>query len=296
LMKKMLVISLFIILAMLNSLMVAVVLAEQGTAGGAAPELRFGVGARAFALGGAYGVIVNDATATYWNPAGLGALEHTNFNAMHSELFLGTNYDYLGWATPLKYGSIGLSYLRISTPGILIYKDSQYLGKDDASADVFYLGYGIDLRGWRVGITAKYLEKELPTASGSVFSVDLGIQRELTEELLLGITLQDIISPEIEWSNGYREEVPTNYRIGLAYKNNNWLVLYEYEKADDFSQGHLGFEYELNQYLTLRSGLREDDFTAGIGLKKDNYQFDYAYCAGDLGNTHRLSFAVDFIK
>ena len=39
----------------------------------AMPHLRLGAGARSIGLGGAFTAIADDATATVWNPAGLGS-------------------------------------------------------------------------------------------------------------------------------------------------------------------------------------------------------------------------------
>ena len=45
----------------------------------AAQFLKIGVGARALAMGGAYTATSNDATALYWNPAGLSSLKKMKF-------------------------------------------------------------------------------------------------------------------------------------------------------------------------------------------------------------------------
>jgi len=43
----------------------------SGVGTNAAAFLEIGVGARAMAMGGAYGAVANDASALYWNPAGI---------------------------------------------------------------------------------------------------------------------------------------------------------------------------------------------------------------------------------
>ncbi|MBI4062852.1 MAG: UPF0164 family protein, partial [Elusimicrobia bacterium] len=47
--------------------------------------LKIGVGARPIGLGSAYTAMANDATAIYWNPAGLGAIKKRELSAMHGE-------------------------------------------------------------------------------------------------------------------------------------------------------------------------------------------------------------------
>ena len=41
----------------------------------AAPFLEIGIGSRAIGMGGAYVATANDASAMYWNPAGIGRLQ-----------------------------------------------------------------------------------------------------------------------------------------------------------------------------------------------------------------------------
>lgn len=67
-----------------------------------------GAGARALGMGGAFCAIADDATAAYWNPAGLVGLESPELQLMHSERFGGlVRYDYLAYAA--RRGSSVLS-------------------------------------------------------------------------------------------------------------------------------------------------------------------------------------------
>ena len=57
-----------------------------------------GVGGRALALGGAAIAGPFDATAGYWNPAGLASLSGRNISAMHAETFGSLlNHDFVGY-------------------------------------------------------------------------------------------------------------------------------------------------------------------------------------------------------
>jgi hypothetical protein len=49
----------------------------------AAEFLKVGVGARAMGMGGAFVALANDATASYWNPAGLAQLREAEFSLVH---------------------------------------------------------------------------------------------------------------------------------------------------------------------------------------------------------------------
>jgi hypothetical protein len=56
--------------------------------------LSIGVGPRALSMGGASVAVSNDATAGYWNPAGLSVLSRQMVTVMHSEQLSGLAYDY----------------------------------------------------------------------------------------------------------------------------------------------------------------------------------------------------------
>ncbi|MFQ5650491.1 MAG: hypothetical protein ACE5IY_11165 [bacterium] len=77
---------------------------SQGGAGQAGEFLRSGVGAKALGLGRAFTSISDDASAIYWNPAGLSALSKIGGTVMfmHLPLREGASINYLGGAIPLR--------------------------------------------------------------------------------------------------------------------------------------------------------------------------------------------------
>ena len=84
--------------------------------------LNIGAGARGLAMGGAQVASAKDATAGYWNPAGLtGIKEYPNVGLMHAEYFGGiAKYDYLSGAMPIQNNkrALGFSILRFAVDDI----------------------------------------------------------------------------------------------------------------------------------------------------------------------------------
>src|SRR5687768_4617786 len=83
--------------------------------------LNIGVGGRALGMGNVQSAIVSDATAGFWNPAGLTQLEKKyNLVGMHSELFAGiVKNDYGSFATPLDtMSALGVSLIRVGVDDI----------------------------------------------------------------------------------------------------------------------------------------------------------------------------------
>lgn len=95
----------------------------------AAEFLSHGVGARALGMGSAFVAIADDATAAYWNPAGLAKVKKHSFSAMYSDTFSTgdgsffgkglVNYNFVNYVHQIEdIGSLGLSWIRLGIDDI----------------------------------------------------------------------------------------------------------------------------------------------------------------------------------
>ncbi len=109
------------------ALVVPALAAEEGAH--AAEFLSHGVGARALGMGSAFVAIADDATATYWNPAGLTKVKSHSFSAMYSDTFSTgdggwlsrglVTYNFVNYVYQIEeIGSIGLSWIRLGVDDI----------------------------------------------------------------------------------------------------------------------------------------------------------------------------------
>ena len=91
--------------------------------------LTVGVGARAAGMGNAHTALAEDATAAYWNPAGLAGIQNGAFASQHADMFqqqpggfpLGrglAQYNALTGAVPFEGGVIALSWIRLGVDDI----------------------------------------------------------------------------------------------------------------------------------------------------------------------------------
>ncbi|MDE0637143.1 MAG: PorV/PorQ family protein [Candidatus Poribacteria bacterium] len=123
---KLIKISLFLfILGIFSSL--TLFAADEGSH--TAEFLSHGVGARALGMGSAFVAIADDATATYWNPAGLTKVKKHSFSAMYSDTFSTgdgsflskglVSYNFVNYVHQLEgIGSLGLSWIRLGIDDI----------------------------------------------------------------------------------------------------------------------------------------------------------------------------------
>ena len=83
--------------------------------------LSIGTGARAKAMGNSFVAIADDATAGYWNPAGLLRVKSDlQLSLMHAEYFAGiAKYDFGAVAFPIDtMSTIGFTYIRFGVDDI----------------------------------------------------------------------------------------------------------------------------------------------------------------------------------
>ena len=102
-------------------------LAEEGSH--TAEFLSHGVGARALGMGSSFVSVADDATAAYWNPAGLVQIRRRAFAMMYSDSFGGAQggflskglvaYNFASYAQQVEgIGSMGVSWIRLGVDDI----------------------------------------------------------------------------------------------------------------------------------------------------------------------------------
>ncbi|UCF79749.1 MAG: UPF0164 family protein [Candidatus Eiseniibacteriota bacterium] len=223
----------------------------------AAEFLKVGVGARALGMGGAFVALADDASATYWNPAGIYSVTGTELEAMHAEQFGDIiNYDFLAVAFPLsspgeRKASLGAAFIRLAVDDIPYTKDLQWedygldgtLGTSDEgegngkwdpgeriildegkivwknNADMaLLLCYGTELtEKVSVGGTFKLVRQELLDNSSLGAGVDLGIIYSFSPAASAGLVISDATTTQLAWDTGHHEFVAPTVRLGGQY-------------------------------------------------------------------------------
>jgi len=180
--------------------------------------LNIGAGARGLAMGGAQVASAKDATAGYWNPAGLtGIKEFSNVGIMHADYFGGiAKYDYLSAAMPIQDNkrALGISLLRFAVDDI---PNTLFLVEPDgsinygniqtfSSADyAFLFSFAQKLKETEkqqisFGLNAKVIYRKVGKfASAWGFGLDAGLQMH-GENWHAGIVARDITTTFNAWS------------------------------------------------------------------------------------------------
>lgn len=283
---------------------------EVGTHG--AQFLKLGVGGRAVAMGGAFVGLADDASAIYWNPAGLASVSGTELSFIHLAWLQDIAYEYFAVAQPIeKRGVVGfsISFLHMDK---LQGRDRQGEPTPDFSVSdmAITLGFGREINGGLlVGGSIKSINERIEDRNAFGLAFDLGcLYQTPVKNLFLGGVVQswgrDIAF--VEESFG----LPTVFKLGASYRhtlagNPMNLAVDLYSPTDNKTCLHSGMEYVYKNTMAGRIGYKNgSDLTDTAGLsfgfglmtaRTQTYRIDYAFVPqGVLGNSHTFSFSISF--
>ena len=281
------------------------ILASSSWAGDnhAMPMLRMGVGARALGMGGAYVAEASDASAGYWNPAGLAQIDYINVTGMYSaNMSFDRAYNFIAYGHRFGFGALAFTWLNSGMTEIEEYSPSGApLGEFDAMDNVFLFSYGNRLNDLMIGASFKVVNQKIDATdsySKTGVGFDAGIKFEVADEVTFGFTAQDL------GTKVGGDRVQTDFRFGaVMYPMEGFTFPVDVEKIVD-RQGlrlHFGgeyrYEFSMDYFASLRAGVNDGNFAIGVGLQIMKFMLDYAYVTDTenfLGENHRISFTVDF--
>ncbi len=221
----------------------------------AAEFLKIGVGARALGMGGAFVSVADDASAVYWNPAGLTFLTRGQVLGMHAEQFGGeVAHDFMSATYPLRgrgsasEGIVGVAWdrvavdnIEVTTDGLLDYGQNGVPGDGDEGEgngeydigerfdyskfrmksnvnQAFFFTYARSLTATlSIGGTAKLLRVNLVGTDATGVGADLGVMWTPSRRMTVGLLAQDITTTRVSWDTGHRESVMPSIVLGSYY-------------------------------------------------------------------------------
>ena len=320
-MKK---IFLIIILALLSTTLNAQlfpVLGGQRAGISTAQFLKIGVGGRASAMGDAFVAVANDASALYWNPAGLTQFSENQILFSHNKWVVDINHDFLGGVYHLDESNsfgIGLTALTMQkmpvTTEFAPFGTGEYFGFSDIAIAVSYSRKMTDQ--FSFGGTIRYIEETLDKLKMRGFMIDLGTfywtGLGTTRFAVAVSNFGNNLAPDGEVVLVGKRNVsewqefapPTVFRIGFAFEpyqdgEHSITTSIQLNHPNDNSENvSTGFEYSWNNTVFMRGGYKlnveEQNFTFGAGINVPisiaQFALDYAYSNfSRLGSAHRFS-------
>ncbi len=253
--------------------------------------LRIPVGARAIGMGGAYVSQVKDATALYWNVAGIAGLGHNEFVGVHSDWIAGVGFDFAALVISLQdFGSIGLTITSLTMDDMKVRTVEQpegtgeFFEAGDLSLGLSYARFLSDR--FAIGFTAKYIEQRIWHMKAGAFAVDMGttFKTDVLSGMIIGASISNFGSAmqlsgrdtrlfgRIDNTKlGSNERIPQNiemdswdlpltFQFGLsaqAYHDEyiSWTVAVDaINPSDNYKSINTGTELMYREFLYLRTG------------------------------------------
>lgn len=185
----------FLIVFLNFGLLFAQSISKVGTT--AATFLEIGVGP-SNGMGGAFVSLANDATALYWNVAGISTLVNNEVAISHINWIASTNLDYAGLIIPLgDVGTIGasLTSLTMGDEKVRTVDMPEGTGEYYSAADIAIgISYSRNLTNrFSIGITCKYIQETIWHMSSNAFALDFGtlFKTDLFGGLVIGASLSN---------------------------------------------------------------------------------------------------------
>jgi len=261
-----------------------------GTA--AAPFLEIDVGSRAIGMGGAFVAVANDATAIFWNPAGLSRLTKSEASLIHTNWLAGTYFDFAGIVLPMgRLGTFGVSISSLSTEEMEVRTvlkpegTGEKFSYGDLSAGLSYARNLTDR--FSIGFNAKYISQKIWHMSAVGYAIDIGtLFKTQFNGLMIGMSIsnfgasmrlegKDIFvnydeAPQFGGSNdripAFKQTdkfpLPLLFRVGVAMdvlKSNINRLTVAADAAhpnDNTEYVNVGMEYVFNNVTAIRFGYK----------------------------------------
>jgi hypothetical protein len=258
------------------------------------------IGAKGSALGNAFTAYAGDASALFWNPAGLGMLEGGSWFLSQTNWIAGIKISSgaVSYSTK-RWGVFGASFSAVQwgemhgtqrTSTSAGYKETGAFSPTNWSVGI---GYAFRVnQQFSMGAHVKYLYEKLGTAlegtmdnptryvgETGLFALDIGtLYYTGFKDLRFGMSLQNFSEEKT-----YRAEsfpLPLTFKFGIAMdmfqffqegSTNKLTLSIDAIHPRDFTERlHFGGEYSYNNMLFLRGGYKtnydEEDWTLGAGL------------------------------
>jgi hypothetical protein len=265
--------------------------------------LKIGVGGRGGALGDAMVALANDASASYWNPAGLTLSTGNSFMVSHTEWLAGLKHDFAGVLYHVSPDDIlSLSVISLASDDMEITTETNPAGTGmyfKFSDVAFGVSYGRKMTNqFSFGTTVRYVQENLDALKLKAVLFDLGTYYTMgLGSLRFGVAVSNFgsdIAPQGQLTlldgskvDSYQKfSPPTSFKMGVAFEayqdeSSKLTSSIQLNHPNDNAENvRVGLEYAWSDWLFLRGGLKRtigepllgvdrksaDDISLGLGV------------------------------
>lgn len=241
--------------------------------------LKIGGDARGAAMSEAVIAVTNDASAIFWNPAGLANSTSDQVIVSHAEWLVDVQHEFAAASYHLDPGNIiGLSFIALHTDPMKITTEYQpggngkYFNYSDIAVGGTFARKMTDQ--FSFGVTVKYVRETIAELHTDAFMIDLGTFYYMglgsSRFSVVVSNFGNNVSPKGTVLNGKGEEVttfqdfspPTMFRLGYAFEpwqdeDNRLTAAVQLNHPNDNAENvRVGVEYEYGNLFSLRCGVK----------------------------------------
>jgi long-subunit fatty acid transport protein len=241
--------------------------------------LKIGVGARGVGMGESFVAVANDASALYWNPAGLVQFDDNQVIASHTEYVVDIKHDFFGLVYHLSgQDAVGASFSSLHMRDMEITTETQPFGTGryftfgDVAVGLTYSRKMTDQ--FSFGATVRYAEETLDVLKmrsvmvdlGTLYWTGLGTTRFAVTISNFGadVAPRGTVTPfnGVPVTDFQSFSLPTIFRLGIA---TDPIVTDDHRLTASVQLNHpndnaehirLGVEYAFQKSFFLRAGLK----------------------------------------
>lgn len=245
----------------------------------------FPIGARSWGLGNAV-VALPVAESFFYNPAGIGYAENTNFFASYH-----SRYNIPGLGNAAVGGTIITGPVNVGI-GFEQFGDELY---NEVKG-----GIAVSRKQGRIslGVKVSYFQAAIQdlTAKSTILS-EFGVMADIRDNFRVGFHGYNLTGSRLFAS----QNIPTVLRLGFLYQPSPLISLNaEAEKSSLYNLNvKAGIEYHMREIVFLRTGINTlfNTFHFGTGFQFRKFQFDYAvHSSASLGLSHHLTLGAALPK
>jgi len=246
--------------------------------------LKISPSARAAGMGDAFTAIADDATAIFFNPAGLTNIDRLEYSLGITNWIIDSQLMSAAVALPLGRGTVGVSAVSFAPPGFeeTTVTEPEGTGRTVHVGDIAVgLAYGLRLTDrLSFGSRIQYVEENIDRDQASSWVVDFSTYyRTGFRNGVIAMAMKNF-GPDVKYlAEKFKTPLYFNINLALDVLGSDGAPLHllgslESAFATDYrDRYHAGAELWLFNLIALRGGYKfnydTEDFTAGFGLKMD---------------------------
>ena len=278
-------------LFILTGFCITVVFSQNNVATTSAAFLEIGPGARSLGMGSAFVSVADDASALYWNPAGIVYVSRPEVQTYYSPWLVETQFYYNTAVIPMGgFGNLGISFTAVTMDEMMVRtvqdpEPNKYGQKFDAGNISIGIAYAKKLTDrFSFGFQTKFIQESIWQMKAQGIAVDIGTLFITKNNLRIGMsvsnfggkmgmeginTLVDIDVDENIYGNNDRIDghldaakwpLPLMFRFGLSREfvlnpNMKYLVAVDAIHPNNNPEYlNVGVEYSAMDMVFLRLG------------------------------------------